>query len=675
MPCLLASNLKTFDICGFKGGKHEWEARAYFSNNAKALNKIGIGFRGLQPEKKSVEEGWSEEECVSYVLLLREKFHTHGDRYHEFATLLGDFNGRRVHGRRLFSKVKELFNGHKDLIPGFNAFLPRKLQNAVTDAEDDAVRSSFPAKANDREDQAIEAAVEFVGKNMPELPSKKPRLPLSDLKAVPNNYGEDTLSSCEPKTNNDGEDRLSDLPDSILMEILSYLPTKNAVATSILSKRWTVSLWSSLPDLSFCDNLLLHEDDGNPIPSAFQVSKFTSFVDRVLRLREVPHVSKVALHITMAVDPATISEWIRPLVRLNLRELDLFVLRKDKEITLPQCLYTCESLERLRIHTSLTIKIPRKVVCFPNLKVLSVDWFFRKNNDITKKLFSRCPVLEDLSIMGTMEEECRVRIRIVAPALKRLRMNLQCSENDPNACKVEINAPNLKCLDLCGNFLAVYSVTNSPLVAEASIDVRRCFTMSLTNLGKHAYGLLASISASVKSLSASCFTCAALNAARFDGLPLFPNLTHLELGVAKSCSCKLPEKLLYNSPCLDVLSLKVSYLPQFVFIIVVMHAITEPTLIVHQVEELHYPPPQKIKWKPPKSMPCFSASHLKTFEICGFKGEKHEWEALAYFSNNAKALNKIRIGFRGLHPEELNALRKNLLLYVRGSKACKIEFS
>ncbi|KAK2984818.1 hypothetical protein RJ640_004643 [Escallonia rubra] len=469
---------------------------------------------------------------------------------------------------------------------------------------------------------------------MPESPNKKPRLTLSDLKPIPNN---------------NGEDRLSDLPDSILTEILSYIPTKNAVATSILSKRWTVSLWSSLPDLSFRDNLLLHEDDGNPIPSASQVTKFTAFIDRVIRLREVPHVRRVALHITTAVDPAAISQWICSLVGLNLRELDLFVLRKDKEITLPECLYTCESLERLRFDSSLKIKIPRKVVCFPNLKVLSVDWFFRKNNDITKKLFSRCPVLEDLSIMGTMEEECRVRIRIAAPALKRLRMKLQCSENDPNACKVEINAPNLKSLDLCGNFLAAYSVTNSPLVAEASIDVRRCSTMSLTNLGKHAYGLLASISTSVESLSASCFTCAALNVARCDGLPMFPNLMHLELGVAKSCSWKLPEKLLYNSPCLDVLSLK--------------------------VEELYYSLPQKIKWKPPKSMPCFLASRLNTFEICGFKGGKHEWEALAYFSNNAKALNKIRIGFQGLQPEELSALRKNLLLYVRGSKACKIEFS
>ncbi|KAK2984820.1 hypothetical protein RJ640_004645 [Escallonia rubra] len=115
--------------------------------------------------EESKEEGWSEEQCLSYVLLLREKFHTQSDRYHEFVKLLGDFHGRRVNACRFSSKVKELFNGHKDLILGFNAFLPRNLRNAVTDAEDgDAVRSSTPAKANKRDDRAIKAAVEFVNK-------------------------------------------------------------------------------------------------------------------------------------------------------------------------------------------------------------------------------------------------------------------------------------------------------------------------------------------------------------------------------------------------------------------------------------------------------------------------------------------------------------------------------
>ncbi|XVF52439.1 hypothetical protein PTKIN_Ptkin05aG0018100 [Pterospermum kingtungense] len=47
------------------------------------------------------------------------------------------------------------------------------------------------------------------------------------------------------------KDRLSDLPDGLLLHILSFLPeTKLSVRTCVLSKRWK-SLWASLPDLVF----------------------------------------------------------------------------------------------------------------------------------------------------------------------------------------------------------------------------------------------------------------------------------------------------------------------------------------------------------------------------------------------------------------------------------------
>ncbi|KAH9736944.1 F-box/LRR-repeat protein [Citrus sinensis] len=52
------------------------------------------------------------------------------------------------------------------------------------------------------------------------------------------------------------EDRISCLPDEILCHILSFLPTKNAVATCVLSSKWRL-VWALLPNLCFDDRLCL----------------------------------------------------------------------------------------------------------------------------------------------------------------------------------------------------------------------------------------------------------------------------------------------------------------------------------------------------------------------------------------------------------------------------------
>uniref|UniRef100_A0A803R4K9 F-box domain-containing protein n=1 Tax=Cannabis sativa TaxID=3483 RepID=A0A803R4K9_CANSA len=53
-----------------------------------------------------------------------------------------------------------------------------------------------------------------------------------------------TTSSSSSMVAGDDDDRISKLPDSVIIHILSFLPTEDVVQTCILSKRWKL-IWLS----------------------------------------------------------------------------------------------------------------------------------------------------------------------------------------------------------------------------------------------------------------------------------------------------------------------------------------------------------------------------------------------------------------------------------------------
>lgn len=74
-------------------------------------------------------------------------------------------------------------------------------------------------------------------------------------------------------------DKISCLLDSLLHHILSFLQTREVIATSLLSKRWR-SLWCSMPTFDF--------DDGRTSSLDF----FIQFVDVVLLLADLRPIEK-----------------------------------------------------------------------------------------------------------------------------------------------------------------------------------------------------------------------------------------------------------------------------------------------------------------------------------------------------------------------------------------------
>lgn len=90
-------------------------------------------------------------------------------------------------------------------------------------------------------------------------------------------------------------DRISNLPESLLCHILSFLTTKHAVIRSLLSKRWR-SLWTQVPNLDF-DRDEFKGISSFPMMSSWDRYRgftFAHIVSRVWALRNANPLKNVA---------------------------------------------------------------------------------------------------------------------------------------------------------------------------------------------------------------------------------------------------------------------------------------------------------------------------------------------------------------------------------------------
>ncbi|XP_058781226.1 F-box/FBD/LRR-repeat protein At1g78750-like [Vicia villosa] len=130
-------------------------------------------------------------------------------------------------------------------------------------------------------------------------------------------------------------DKISDLPDCIILHILSLLNTKDAVQTCILSVRWK-DLWKRLPALIFRR-------------SGFSTkSRFTKFVSKVLSL----HDSSSALQYVDfdndgCLGPHLIEMVVNYAISHNVQQLGLCVNCNIAQI--PLALFSSQTLTHLRL--------------------------------------------------------------------------------------------------------------------------------------------------------------------------------------------------------------------------------------------------------------------------------------------------------------------------------------
>ncbi|XP_045831176.1 FBD-associated F-box protein At4g10400-like [Trifolium pratense] len=174
-------------------------------------------------------------------------------------------------------------------------------------------------------------------------------------------------------------DRISNLPDELLCHILSFLSTKLAFTTAVLSKRWR-PLFKLLTTLRFNEKSFLDEE---AFPCIVETVILTTKLIKTFHLNCHPRNRKSFNH-------WIITAKLHPLENLELRSM----LHHNKRITLWPSIFIFPTLVVLKL-TKLKV-VDNISVDLPSLKTLHLINVMLKNTDNFNKLLNGCPILEDL---------------------------------------------------------------------------------------------------------------------------------------------------------------------------------------------------------------------------------------------------------------------------------------
>lgn len=199
------------------------------------------------------------------------------------------------------------------------------------------------------------------------------------------------------------EDRVNALPEAILHHIMSFLPFKQVVQTSVLSKTWCQA-WLTFPDLVF-DEALFPHDWYDYCRDQKRFGTLSTYWQRILDRRGEKKVSvrKFTFRMIFLNDLDLADRCVRHAIENNVREM-IF------EVSPRVCPHTCSpmyysfplealSSNSLRALTLIACKLDSKL--FPsnvNLSALSYLrlWCVLADEQALHNLLAGCPLIQDL---------------------------------------------------------------------------------------------------------------------------------------------------------------------------------------------------------------------------------------------------------------------------------------
>ncbi|PWA88034.1 F-box domain, cyclin-like protein [Artemisia annua] len=243
------------------------------------------------------------------------------------------------------------------------------------------------------------------------------------------------LINKKPSANNN-EDFISELPDALLIQILSLLPESSANQTRILSKRWK-NLYAFLPNLHFVLQFRWPME---------QVITFYDFIDQTLSIRNNVPIQSFFLDSFKNCESTRLYRCLSTVVHLKVQQLyirltdDIYCdsIRFDCEL-----FKTCNTLVELTLTGGFELVVPNQAgLLFPSLKKL-VLIIVAYSREAFTNLISGCPVLEELiaerKIVGKRDNFAYI---FCSRSLKRLTIRI----SSIYVYKAVIDAPKLEYL-------------------------------------------------------------------------------------------------------------------------------------------------------------------------------------------------------------------------------------
>lgn len=243
-----------------------------------------------------------------------------------------------------------------------------------------------------------------------------------------------------------GEDKMSLLPEDLLCKILSFLRTKCAVSTSVLSSRWR-NIWLGVPRLDL---------------NAFDFPNYDACVSFVDMFHNGSYLSEFKLTFDQGLRGHNFSPLepclSRVLKRSKIQHFE--VLNHCRYvIEIPLTHSVCKELVCLRLRM---VKLNDfESLYLPCLKIMHLECVMFHSNDAAAFLVPCSPVLKELVIRRPLND-----LRVCSKSLKSLSLSFfDISHN------IEIDAPRLKYLSLKDLHHESIRIINMSALVKVDVDI------------------------------------------------------------------------------------------------------------------------------------------------------------------------------------------------------------